>query len=869
MLSIVLMYLVPTLIILLLYAIGITIALIKVNDSKDSYKNKLEELQGRYNELINKAGSGSVAKPQVNTQPATSAPASEPAPVLQQPAAPAPAMAPVAPPYKPNPVYTTPSLPTYTYSKSAASANKKPNGSGAVGISFAVGVLLMVIAAAVFISATWQTMAAGIKCIVLALVVAVVYGFSAISRKKLKLEKTSSVLYMLGSLITPLAVTIGFLAFESSQTIIMLCCCALSLGITGFIGYKIYGSKLQVAISYIGFVWVEIFIFMQALGNLEGFVVGSAVAAFVSVLIDYIKPKIRFFSVFTEITVYAAVIGVYMSSGVKDSMFACALITHVLYFAALLLFNKRRAFIKYLSPIVTVFSLFTIITSGFVTDRLIMSIIITAFIVITFAVYKLVKQDTASSNFVISCLMAGMLLLLSLAQKDFLYYAARVVPVLCFAYIIFTTKSKIERSIYCYLLVLSVWLLIEAPFTGVIPFYIILGLTAAALLALPKFKQVHLYIASIIVAVSCIFVHGEDILDKQVHIVILMSVAVALYGAVIFITRKFGADVKKNNIMRLPLLVLLIVSTVIITFSRDSIDAWFVSAIVLDIVFFVLTLLDKDNYFGIFPSGSVMYLVASQMLANDVDKMFTGALLMIVFVIIGRIFVCERFVIKKRIDWLTILAFFACLIPASRFYMSTFLLSLYIMSFAGRFSDSSSLEEKIKSHLKVILSLATGMLAISFAIVDISYTEYIDFEIRLAFLLAAAFIITFVIKPYKGVKWIWFGVVAIIIEVEACRAMANAYLIPLTLVSLCVCGIFIYSFIAKRRSWFLLAISNIAIIGVMFAVTFWESKLWWIYLLVLGAILIGTASVNENKRRRAIESGMEDKKIRLFDSWEW
>ena len=65
------------------------------------------------------------------------------------------------------------------------------------------------------------------------------------------------------------------------------------------------------------------------------------------------------------------------------------------------------------------------------------------------------------------------------------------------------------------------------------------------------------------------------------------------------------------------------------------------------------------------------------------------------------------------------------------------------------------------------------------------------------------------------------------------------------------------------------AIVTIGEFALLFAMVFWDSRLWWIYLLVLGAILIATASVNEYKRRKALESGMEDKKIRLFDDWTW
>ena len=121
----------------------------------------------------------------------------------------------------------------------------------------------------------------------------------------------------------------------------------------------------------------------------------------------------------------------------------------------------------------------------------------------------------------------------------------------------------------------------------------------------------------------------------------------------------------------------------------------------------------------------------------------------------------------------------------------------------------------------------------------------------------------------EATRWIWFSVVALCIQIEAFHAMGEQMLLPLTLISVCAVGIFIYSFIFKRRSWFILAIVTIGEFALLFAMVFWDSRLWWIYLLVLGAILIATASVNEYKRRKALESGMEDKKIRLFDDWTW
>ena len=862
-------------IILFLYGIGITIALIVANNTRDKYIRKYMDLEKRYQQLQKYYQNTAAVPPQAPAEAPLAAPV--PAPVPSTAPVAAPAAAPVPAPAARRQSANQMQLPTYT----KAGNEPRKNGLGAVGVSFAVGVLLMVIAAAVFISATWQTMPAGIKCVILAAVVAVVYGFSFFCRKKLKLEKTSSVLYMLGSLITPLAITVGFLAFESKETVLMLGCCALSLGVAGFIGYKIFGSKLQVAVSYIGFVWVDIFICMKALGNYEGFVVGLCSAALISGIIYYVQPKLKFFNLFAEYTAYAAAVAFFMTGGLGKDRMWCALTAQVLFWVSYLLLNRKRPVIKYFSAAIPVYAVFMALAKRYVDSDTGFGIICIVSAVVLFAVYKMIKQENPGSNMIISIGLSGACLALYISNlldgevHNALHYISLILPVAIFLYVLIACKTKWERAMYTYFQFLSVAILAEDLFDGYIPFYIFLGVAVVSFFIAFKFRFIHLPIASAVASIVIYFVHSEKLWENDIHIIIFAAVSALLYGGIVLVRRKFDlaktAEAKPAWIaVRFSSLAMLIISNVMLMSKGISaVNASFIALLIIDIALFAITLLDEDNYFGPLPSATFMIAVVSTLIRNGVDRMAVGAIFVVAFVIIGRLLVCERIISKKRIDWLTFLAGIACFIPLEKPYMSTFLMSLYAMTFLGRFSDADSVEEKVKSNLRVVLSVAVGLLFISFAIADIDYTSTMDFEIRLLLILAAAFIIRFVINAAPCTRWIWFSTVAFCIELEACRAMADGKLLPLTFVSVCVCGIFIYSFIAKRRSWFILAISNIAIIGVMFAVTFWESKLWWMYLLVLGGILIGTASLNEYKRRRAIESGLEDKKIRLFDSWTW
>ena len=855
--------------ILFLYGLGVTIALICANSQKDRYIRKYIDIEKQYKELLAKVQM-TKAEPNATAEPSAPTPAAPAAPAV-----PAPAVPPQTP-FKPVNQAPAPSaqLPVYTRTATAPKELRKSNGLGAVGVSFAVGVLLMVIAAAVFISATWQTMLPGIKCVVLAIVVGVVYGLCTFSKKKLKLEKTASVLYMLGSLITPLAVVVGFLAFESKETTIMLACCALSLGLTGLIGYKIFGSKLHVAISYAGFVWVDIFICMKALGNMEGFIFGLAVASFISGLIYFLKPDTKFFNYFAEITAYVASLGALLSACILSAHTVLVITANVMYFASLLMLTRKRKLIKYFSALVPVYTLIFVLIQGVTENDNVIAVVYIAFVAVLFALYRVLKMDNPASNFIIAGITALLMYIYTEnGDPSFLYYTALVLPILSSIAIIIMSRYKAERTVYMYLIYLPTMILLGDITSSYVMMYVFLGVAVLSVFAAAKFKNIHICIAA--AAVSCITMIS-GIIDSGLsgnvglHIIIVAAIVLALYTAVVFINKAKPFEKNIHLAARFSTLGLLIVSNMMLMgaiFNGDIVR--FIALIVLDVIFEFVTLKDTDNYFGALPSATLMVGIVYKLAANEVNMMLSGALIILVFVVVGRIFINEHIVSKGRVDWLTFLAGAACFLPMPQLYRVTFLGTFFALTFIGRFASADSVEEKVKSRLKEILSAAVALFAISFAIVDVEISYRIDVEVRLLAILIGAAVIRFLIKPFEGVKWVWFSVVAFCLEVEALHAAGSGTLTPLTMVTLFGCGIFIYSFIVKKRSWFILAISVIAEFGVILAITFWESKLWWIYLLVLGGILIATASVNEYKRRAAIESGLEDKKIRLFDSWTW
>lgn len=861
---------------LLVYSIAITVAVVLTTAQKDKYYRKYRELEDQLKRL-NAPAQGSQApvqaqpqvqpqiQPQVQQNPQVQIP--QPQPLQSQQPQPA---------YRPAPAPARAPLPTYTAS---AKAPARKSGSTAVGVSFSVGVLLMVIAAAVFISATWQTMLPVLKCIVLVLVVSCVYVLSTVSRVKLKLLSTSSVLYMLASLITPLAIFVGFLAFDVREELITLVCCALSLGVSGFIGYKIFGTKLQVAVSYLGFVWSEIFICMELFGNARGFSFGLCAAAFVSGLIYYVKPKLKFFDLFAEITAYVAFIGFLMTAAFTESMIVPFITACVLYWVSLLMLTRKRKWIAYVSGFVP-FYVALVLKIRFIDSRTVY--IVTVFLMIAFlmAFYRIIKHENFMSNMFSAVWIPTLLYIVSevtgrhnngSVMHDFMYYAVFTVAFLACVAVCIMSRQKAERNIYLYLVFFAAVAQCHRLIEGIVPIVIFLVLAAGSVLLNYRKKALHLQIASCASSVI-VFLMNIKPGDPDVNSIVFALGALALYGAVVLINKLTSVDRSAHIAARFNVLPMLIAGFMAV-FIRGLVlsDACFVVLAAGTVIFTVFTLLDTDNYFGIMPAAMFMAAVMVKLLKYDIlDNSGVSLLFVAVFPVIGRFLFCRRVVAKGRIDWLTFLAGIACFIPVMDMSLSLLYVTLYIMMFAGRFAaDDASLLEKLSYKFRVIASCAIGSLTLCLVTLDMEFSSVMDTEIRLMFMLVAAFAVYLFVLPGTATRWIWFSTVALCIQIEAFHALGRQLLIPLTLISVCAIGIFIYSFIFKKRSWFILAIATIGEFALLFAVVFWESRLWWIYLLVLGGILIATASVNEYRRRKAIESGADDKKVRLFENWTW
>lgn len=79
--------------------------------------------------------------------------------------------------------------------------------------------------------------------------------------------------------------------------------------------------------------------------------------------------------------------------------------------------------------------------------------------------------------------------------------------------------------------------------------------------------------------------------------------------------------------------------------------------------------------------------------------------------------------------------------------------------------------------------------------------------------------------------------------------------------------ILLYSFISKKKRWF--AVSSVSLLGLTIYTfrDFFTMIDWWVYLLIVGLILIAVSAANEYFVRKGRE--FKEKAGRFFEDWKW
>jgi len=237
---------------------------------------------------------------------------------------------------------------------------KTPKKFSGVGITFAVGVLLLTIVAAVFITSSWSFIGDIGRVVVLLTYVAVIFGLSALSDKVLKLRQTGFAFYTLGSFLLPISITgIGVLelfgnafSIKGGTGAIVGAVAAVAFGICGFIGTRIYKKKSYYAISYLGFTWCALFIAGQFGGHTAGFATFGILSLAFQLMIHFKKDlEIKYFNIYSEIVTYLAALASFGYVFSNDSILAITGCAASAISLVVLSLNPKRSWVNFVVPV--------------------------------------------------------------------------------------------------------------------------------------------------------------------------------------------------------------------------------------------------------------------------------------------------------------------------------------------------------------------------------------------------------------------------------------------------------------------------------------------------------------------------------------
>ena len=485
------------------YAIALQILLVVFVSKYIAARRELAQ-RGRVQDPVDQAPVQPYAPaPVIYSTPSVQSPAPAVQPAVQTPAPAATAARPVI-------QTTVPSAPP---------APKKQRRISSTSITFGVGVLLLTIVGAAFLSVSWSFMGDAARAFTLLAAVAVVYFLSFLSGKVLKLRQTGFAFYTLAGFLGPIVIVgVGMFklfgkgfSFESGHGWIVAAVAAAVMAISAAAGKMIYKSGFYTGITYFSFTWLVVFLAGQ-LGEASGryypheyiFVALAVLTLLLRIIMLRTGDQRKLaFKIYAEVMSYSTalymIVALFASGGDGNLLlFGGSLISN----AELMIharFTKGREWVRYLLPVAGA-ALYGVVL---IETRYPKNIwMIFAVLAALFSAYFFIKVRTLFSDLLIPSLLTFTVLLFDLEERDQMFalvaIAAGVACVMAVLASVFKTKKPSGginagfASVWYYIMSAEVLLAILGNSDETNYFIFVLPATFAAALVLTivrKFKD--------------------------------------------------------------------------------------------------------------------------------------------------------------------------------------------------------------------------------------------------------------------------------------------------------------------------------------------------------------------------------------------
>lgn len=765
------------------------------------------------------------------------------------------------------------------------------------------GALLIVLSAIVFLTSTWNAIPNILKAIVLVLLVGVFLGASKIAKEKFELKKTSNTFFYIAMAYIPICL-LAFSIFElfghyfsifGEGKYIYL---SIAMILNSAIYYFAYKSKKINNLLY-GSILSQIFaviLFGLIFGN--NLYLVSSILLIYNILLIFLSKEVKdadllkYFYIgipyivgilaicsFEEVTIYmlflliALAINFYLlytkvfSNLVNAYLFNISLFSIGLYFVTIYAQNLDTN-LKVISGIIYIILILVIEAYNFITnkdEKIMKSAMVTSLISMTityFWVIDLKNQSLLIKPFVVSLIETVLMLAMFIKSK------------------------QIGKKILGYLIPISLIITIFDIFNfadASYHFYIIASLMVFVLGELITWKEFEplnkgfFIISNIVITLTYLFnaIFTNKFSNDVIYFILLEIVYAYSYirhkyklfkylsyiniNFVLLSGIEFIDILNKNIELVVPVLVSLIVVLIEskVDYVKDAYSDIF-STILQIIAYYYLALYGEIQsvIIGMFYT---VYLIYNNLKYNQTQYMLivplTGFIPVLlssnikneyttIILLLSTVVLTIMSIYKRKISITTFFSAIYLLFTIFRFdnyYISELLLLIWSIS-NFYFSENQYAKDIFKG-----VSYFSGLILYENFASDINLLEFKAFEVIGVTIFAILILRDIIIKYIKKIDTVEYFVY-IIINIFALTSYVNekdGMIYVLFLV-----GLLIYSYTKKYGVLFIVSMFTIIGNAILLTREFWLNVPWWIYLLLVGSILIAFAIKNESDEKK-------------------
>lgn len=723
----------------------------------------------------------------------------------------------------------------------------------ASAIMLLIGTAFIVLAAITFVAANWVDMSPAGRVFALLAESALGFGISVLLKKVIKLNRTSMAFYMIGSIIAVISlITAGYyellgswLAVGGDGAALLYGVSAIVVAAASFVAYPIYNSK---AFNYIGTSFVSlaiVFFCIQPTDYYKEFAVVIAMAQLIiTAIIHFMKPHKDTgmehpISVIGDISavVYQFMAGAYVfATTFEPTVYTFAVLAVLLVQLLVYGIFKNQKWMFIFFNLIGIYTGF--IVTGLVEDTIGESYAMLLFAAIT-AVFYIVNRiihNNLPSCHAITLIGAIFGSIVSLVAGNDEYFGLNlIVPAITSLGIISYGLNK-DNSVQTASGIIS----------PILPFFMALFMNDN----LSKSDE-----------------------TKTTVFGVLVFVYIAVAAFFIFLPKISFELHAKHPVRSQAAIYANMICAIAILFNISGYSQLFMIPVILCILHFAVSYTMTCNITAVGSVASLIHL-ANSVLKEYADygdaKLYIMFMLFVVLIVISRIIFPDGFTVKTenktRIDVILLSSWTAVIPMLTDSKMSMFLFLISIAVFIAGFIKRNTEKE----NACVILSFSSALACLAFMtrpfLTPDSSMIASKVNIAIFALLGVAYRLIWKNHPNgsKVASTIIFIIsfASLIIDGMVFDSVANKiFVLAVT------AGVLVFSFFVKSKTWFVASSIALVIMTIFSTIRYFNSAGWWLYLLIVGAVFIAIASVNEVCKKNG--ETMKSTVAKKFSDWTW